>query len=613
MTEFRAKYDGLTPIQLPEELHSDIYFALYQHYGADLDPVIAKRVQDEWDALMRSGTVQDAAALYELTLWLRENRIPYWLDAGTGSGFLFYLLGISSGNPLPPHYYCPQCHRVDWDSYIFRDGFDLPDLSCEFDGSPRIRDGHNIPYQMLWGYGRFEGYHIRVVESLLDPLLQILGKHWLCGWGAKPTQKEHLPALIDYASITIECVLNPLEIRSSFYDIEVTADDVNFALWGVETFVNDSAPEKHRAIPHPMDFEDLVANFGLVHSNGAWDNKARCLVKQLGYSTADMIAFRDDVFQYLLDHGFSHEDAWNGMQECCKGHGLPMITDEMQKSRDKWVIDRCESIRYLFPKAHALENILFMMKATPVLPQLRMRTDRLETGYFDIDIKLKGIDRSEIILLAARPGMGKTAFALSVAEHLAVKRGKRVAFFSAENSREVLIKRMKLHGCPETAYDDSTLAKNESICIYDQEGMDFSFIRQTVAPENGIDFIIIDDLQHIFGPKCRDRTVVKGVMQQLRTLTYETGIPALLLSTPLRSADRRKTNKPRASDIPQRQHILPYVDHAMFLYRDAYYDEVALATSAWCKIEKNPRGKPEMFSLIWNSKLAAYEAVPSHD
>lgn len=158
MTEFQPKYVDLTPDKITEVFRSDIYAALHKRYGAKPDALIMKRVEDEWEALTRSDTVLDAAALYELTLWLRENRIPYWLDAGTGSSFLFYLLGLSSGNPLPPHYYCPKCHRVDWDSYIFRDGFDLPDLSCEFDGSARIRDGHDIPYQMLWGYGQFEGF-----------------------------------------------------------------------------------------------------------------------------------------------------------------------------------------------------------------------------------------------------------------------------------------------------------------------------------------------------------------------------------------------------------------------------------------------------------------------
>lgn len=362
MTEFQPRYGGLTPDRIAETLRSNIFTALHQRYGADPDPLIVKRVEDEWVALTRCGTVLDAAVLHELTLWFRENRRPYWLCGNTGSSFLFYLLGISSGNPLPPHSYCPKCHRVDWESYIFRDGFDLPDLGCEFDDTPRIRDGHDIPYQALWGYGEFDGYYIRVDESLLEPLLQNLNQHWLRKTGAELVQKEQQPNLIYYSNITIDCLLESSEVCSSFYDIEITADHVSSALDHAEDLINNVCGEKHLDIPHPMDFEDLLSSCGLAHSNGAWDKKAHSMLWALNYTASDLICFRDDVYQYLLDHGFSDEDAWKGMQECRKGHGLPIVTNEMQRSRDKWVIYRCESVHYLFPKAHALEYILFQMK-----------------------------------------------------------------------------------------------------------------------------------------------------------------------------------------------------------------------------------------------------------
>lgn len=375
MTEFRPKYGSLAADEITGAFRSDIYDALYKRYGADPDAVVSKRVQDEWDALMRSGTVLDAAALYELTLWLRETQSPYLLCEGAGASFLFFLLGMSLGNPLPPHSYCPKCHRVDWESYIFRDGFDLPDLSCESDGSPRIRDGHDISYRMLWGYGEFNGYHIRVVDSLLDPLLQILDQHWLRKSDARLAQKEQVPNIIYFSNITISCLLDPSTIRPSFYDIKITADDAYYALKEAESLINDVSSEKPLNIPHPMDFSDLLSSFGLAHSKGAWDNNAQSMLCVCNYTASDLICFRDDVFQYLLEHGFSAEDAWKGMQESCKGHGFPIVTDEMQKARDKWVIYRCEKILHLFHKAHALEYIFFMLKATLVLPQLRIDTN----------------------------------------------------------------------------------------------------------------------------------------------------------------------------------------------------------------------------------------------
>lgn len=77
-----------------------------------------------------------------------------------------------------------------------------------------------------------------------------------------------------------------------------------------------------------------------------------------------MIAFRDDVFCYLTDHGFSEVDAWRGMERTRKGRGLPVITPEMISARDFWVLGICNKVKYLLPKSHAVEYLLFKLFAS---------------------------------------------------------------------------------------------------------------------------------------------------------------------------------------------------------------------------------------------------------
>lgn len=369
MMEFKSKYDGLTEEEIGKALRTDVDAALRQRYGTEADAKLIKRVEDEWAAMLHCDALLDTATLYEITSWLRENRSPFWACGCTGAGFIHYLLEISRGNPLPPHSYCPKCHRVDWDAYIFRDGFDLPELSCEHDGTPLTIDGHDIPYQTLWGYEKDSYHHeIRVDKGIRNALDGVLDQHWMKSFGFTPWQNKQCSFLIDFSNITI--VLEPLKVASSFYDVEVSADSAkDLALPKYKKLIGSAVKEwdcnKLRTIPSPLTFEDLLADYGLVHSAGVWDKKARLLVKELGYFPSDMIAFCDDVFQYLLHHGFSEEEAWQGMNECRRGRGLPKVTDEMVLGRDRWVIDRCEAIEYLLPKAHGVEYILFRIKGDP--------------------------------------------------------------------------------------------------------------------------------------------------------------------------------------------------------------------------------------------------------
>ena len=167
---------------------------------------------------------------------------------------------------------------------------------------------------------------------------------------------------LKFSNISLMFALDTSEISPSFYDKDYTAKDWMYIMknWQPLVQYEENGDE---SIPGPTYFCDLVAMSGLLRSAGAWDEKTEFMVFQLGYSLHDMIAFREDVFYYLMDHGFIAEDAWQGMNCVRKGFPLPVITAEMVSARDLWVLGRCHLIKYLFPKAHAIEYIFFKLKS----------------------------------------------------------------------------------------------------------------------------------------------------------------------------------------------------------------------------------------------------------
>ena len=180
LMDFEYMFSGLSAFEVECKLRQIIENALYQKYGDKPDELIKKRIIDEWAAMERSDTVLDVAALYELVIWLKKNNHPYWMRGCAGSSFILYLLGITFGNPLPPHYHCPVCHSVQWET-DYLDGFDLSKKkTCEQDKATLIPDGHNVPWQTLWGYGEHvPEFDIVLPKNLRDDFLVILKNHWL--------------------------------------------------------------------------------------------------------------------------------------------------------------------------------------------------------------------------------------------------------------------------------------------------------------------------------------------------------------------------------------------------------------------------------------------------
>lgn len=364
--EFEFIFSGLSALEVEGKLRQIIDTALVQKYGDTPDEVIAKRITEEWAAMERTNVIHDVAALYELAVWLKKNRHPYWLRGCAGSSFILYLLGITTGNPLPSHYYCPICKSVQWQS-LYADGFDLPqDVTCANDDALLISDGHGIAWQIFFGFGDFSPvFDIDLPSDLYENVRGEWASHWLktidpCNVPANPYEGKR--QCIKISKLSLMFHLDRDEISHTFYNHEYTAADREYMLLEWNLLINNEANFTND-IPEPDRVADLISLFGLSYSAGAWDEATACMIEEMGYSPADMIAYRDDVYGYLIDHGFLEKDAWRGMNRVRKGLDFPVITDEMRQARDKWVLSRCERIGYLSPKSHAVEYMFFTLKS----------------------------------------------------------------------------------------------------------------------------------------------------------------------------------------------------------------------------------------------------------
>ena len=216
------------------------------------------------------------------------------------------------------------------------------------------------------------------------------------------------------------------------------------------------------------------------------------------------------------------------------------------------------------------------------------------TGFHDFDKITTGLHEDNLIILAARPAMGKTALALNIAQNVAVKAKKAVAVFSLEMGSESLVERMLAAEGNVMSYHIRTgkLSENEwkrliyaqaqlaeaKIYIDDTPGIRVTEIRsraRKLAKEtDGLGLIVIDYLQLITGnnPKNRQQEVSE-ISRQLKILAKELNVPVIALSQLSRNVEQRQDKRPVLSDLRESGSIEQDADIVAFLYREAYYDK----------------------------------------
>ena len=216
----------------------------------------------------------------------------------------------------------------------------------------------------------------------------------------------------------------------------------------------------------------------------------------------------------------------------------------------------------------------------------------VDTGFYELNTYTNGLQKSDLIILAARPAMGKTAFALNIAQNVALRAKKPVAIFSLEMSKDQLAQRLM---CSEAevdtqrlktgnmqAKDWDKLAKamadlyDAKIYIDDTAGCTITDLRakcrRLAMAEKDLGLIVIDYLQLIEGTGREDRMqAISSISRGLKILAKELNIPILTLSQLSRAVEGRTDKRPMLSDLRESGSIEQDADIVMFIYRDEYY------------------------------------------
>lgn len=218
----------------------------------------------------------------------------------------------------------------------------------------------------------------------------------------------------------------------------------------------------------------------------------------------------------------------------------------------------------------------------------------ISTGFYDLDARTAGLQKSDLILIAARPSMGKTAFVLNIAETVAIKNNISTAIFSLEMSRVQLAKRLiSMNSKVDSQHirvgnladeewgklTESTILLGESsLVIDDTPGISIAQLRskcRKLKLENNLGLVIIDYLQLMSGSGNRKnesrQQEISDISRSLKALAREIDCPVIALSQLSRAVESREDKRPMLSDLRESGAIEQDADVVMFIYRDEYY------------------------------------------
>ena len=220
----------------------------------------------------------------------------------------------------------------------------------------------------------------------------------------------------------------------------------------------------------------------------------------------------------------------------------------------------------------------------------------IPTGFIDLDYKLSGLQPSDLVLVAARPSMGKTAFVLNIAQYMAFKKDKGVAIFSLEMSKEQLVNRLfslesqvdaqalrtgnMKDSDWEKLIEGAGIIGKSNLIIDDTPGISVSELRSKCRKyklEHGLDIVIIDYLQLMTGSVGKNsesrQQEISEISRSLKGLARELNVPVVALSQLSRAVESRPDKRPMLSDLRESGAIEQDADVVMFIYRDEYYNK----------------------------------------
>ncbi len=259
----------------------------------------------------------------------------------------------------------------------------------------------------------------------------------------------------------------------------------------------------------------------------------------------------------------------------------------------------------------------------------------ISTGLGDLDRVITGLNRSDLLILAARPGMGKTSFALNIAKHVGMVSKKTVAFFSLEMSKEQLASRLlssealvggtKLRTGHLNNDEWERIVKAGDVlskCDFyldSTPSITVGEMKSKLRRLKNIDFVVIDYLQLMTSGRRIDNRVqeVSEITRSLKILAKELDVPVLCLSQLNRSAEARADHRPMISDLRESGSTEQDADIVLLLYREGYYDNQnnddgtsqTDFNSGECIVAKNRHGETTSVKLHWQGEFMRFTSV----
>ncbi|MEM1485631.1 replicative DNA helicase [Oscillospiraceae bacterium PP1C4] len=248
------------------------------------------------------------------------------------------------------------------------------------------------------------------------------------------------------------------------------------------------------------------------------------------------------------------------------------------------------------------------------------------TGYPVLDHVITGLNKTDLILIAARPGMGKTSFALNIAENVATKTDKTVAVFSLEMSTEQLAQRLlssqasiegKALRTGELSGDDwvriamaSQVLSKADIYLDDTPGITVGEMKAKLRRLKKVDLVIIDYLQLMSSGRRIDNRVqeVSEITRNLKIMAKELNVPLITLSQLSRGPESRTSHRPMLSDLRESGSIEQDADIVMLLYREDYYarEEAEERNIVECDVAKNRHGEVGVVKMGWDNRYTRF-------
>ena len=277
--------------------------------------------------------------------------------------------------------------------------------------------------------------------------------------------------------------------------------------------------------------------------------------------------------------------------------------------------ERGDSLEHIGTVLHKVfDNLTELSQSDSVIPGL-------SSGLRDLDMKINGLNKSDLLLVAARPAMGKSAFALNIGVNVAKKYNKTVAIFNLEMSKEQLTMRLlasesfvELQKLATGKLSDEEWTKlsmaasslsQTDIRIDDNPTVTVADINAKCRRLDNLGLVVIDYLQLMqgsgFGKASDNRvTVVGEISRALKIMAKELNIPVICLSQLSRAVESRTDKRPILSDLRESGAIEQDADSVMFLYRDEYYNENSEDKGlAECIVAKNRHGETGTVKMQW--------------